>query len=478
MRQTKIVATLGPASRQPDTVQALLEAGTEVVRLNFSHGTRDGHAETVETVRAAAQRAGRVVAVMQDLPGPKIRTGRLADGRSVTLARDQTIRIATGDFVGDVDRLSVVYAGLAASVGAGDRLLLDDGRIELEVRGSDGTEVTAQVVAGGTLGEHKGITAPGVALPDSGLTARDVEDLAFGLELGVDLVAVSFVQSATDLQRAREAARQAGRPALSLIAKIERPQAVDEIDAILDASDGVMVARGDLGLELPLEQVPGLQKALTRAARARGVPVIVATQVLESMRSELRPTRAEVGDVATAVDQSVDAIMLAGETAIGDHPVRCVETLDTILREAESSSPAPAPPRISGRAYDRALCEAAVTLAARSGAEAIVAVTRGGRTARLLSMLRPGSTVYAAAPSEAVANALALNWGVRPIVVTPGENIDADRLAVERRLVASGALAAGAAVVFVRVSTQLSHVDANFLALRRVGDAHGSGSEG
>ena len=269
MRQTKIVATLGPASRQPDTVQALLEAGTEVVRLNFSHGTRDGHAETVETVRAAAQRAGRVVAVMQDLPGPKIRTGRLADGRSVTLARDQTIRIATGDFVGDVDRLSVVYAGLAASVGAGDRLLLDDGRIELEVCGSDGTEVTAQVVAGGTLGEHKGITAPGVALPDSGLTARDVEDLAFGLELGVDLVAVSFVQSATDLQRAREAARQAGRPALSLIAKIERPQAVDEIDAILDASDGVMVARGDLGLELPLEQVPGLQKAITRAARAR-----------------------------------------------------------------------------------------------------------------------------------------------------------------------------------------------------------------
>jgi pyruvate kinase len=477
MRQTKIVATLGPASRRPDTVQALLDAGTEVVRLNFSHGTRDGHAEIVTTVRAAARRAGRVVAVMQDLPGPKIRTGRLADGRSVTLTRDQTIRIGTGDFVGDNDRLSVGYAGLAASVRAGDRLLLDDGRIELEVRRSDGTEVTAHVVAGGTLGEHKGITAPGVALPDSGLTLRDVEDLAFGLELGVDLVAVSFVQSATDLQRAREVARQAGRPDVSLIAKIERPQAVQQMDAILGASDGVMVARGDLGLELPLEQVPGLQKAITRAARARGVPVIVATQVLESMRTELRPTRAEVGDVATAVDQSVDAIMLAGETAIGDHPVRCVETLDTILREAETSSPAPVPPRTampSGHSHDRALCEAAVTLAARSGAEAIVAVTRGGRTARLLSRLRPGSTVYAAAPSEAVANALALSWGVRPIVVAPGENIDADRLAVERRLVVTGAVAAGAAVVFVRVSTQLSHVDANFLALRRVGDAASS----
>ena len=469
MRHTKIIATLGPASRQADVVQGLIDAGTDIIRLNFSHGSQDDHAQMCAVVRAAATRAGRVVAIMQDLSGPKIRTGTLVDGVALTLREGQAIRIATGDFAGTHDRLSVQYGGLAASVRAGDRLLLDDGRIELEVDESDGVELMAHVIAGGTLGEHKGITAPGVTLPDSGLTAKDTADLAFGLDLGVDIVAISFVQSADDLRGARRLAVEAGRPDIPLIAKIERPQAVENLESILEVSDGVMVARGDLGLEMPLERVPGVQKTIARAARSRGVPVIVATQVLESMRHELRPTRAEVGDAATAVDQGVDAIMLAGETAIGRHPATCVKTLDAIIREAERLSPDPPPPVSEGRRHDGALCEAAVTLATRSGAEAIVAITRAGHTAELLSTLRPHSIIYAAANREAVARRLTLRWGVRPIVATLVGDIDDDRGTVERRLVADGHLAAGAVVVFVRVHGELTRDDANFLTLRRVG---------
>ena len=469
MRHTKIVATLGPASREVGVLQSLIDAGTDVVRLNFSHGSRDDHADMCTAVRAVAIRAGRVVAIMQDLSGPKIRTGPLVDGEPLILVAGQTIRIATGGFPGDAGRLSVPYAGLAAAARAGDRLLLDDGRIELEVETSDGAEIAARIVAGGSLGEHKGITAPEVTLPDSGLTAKDVEDLEFGLALGVDVVAVSFVQSAEDVARARAAATAAGRSDVPLVAKIERPQAVEHLESILEVSDAVMVARGDLGLELPLEQVPGVQKMITRAAGARGVPVIVATQVLESMRSELRPTRAEVGDAATAVDDGVDAIMLAGETAIGRHPETCVRTLDTIIREAERQAPRPRSARADGNDHGRALCEAAVTLATRSGAEAIVAVTRGGHTARLLSMLRPRSAIYAATDTEPVARRLTLNRGVRPIVVTLVGDIEADRRAVEQRLVADGQLTPGAVAVFVRVHRELSRDDANFLTLRRLG---------
>ncbi len=335
MRHTKIIATLGPASTSPHVLDAMVDAGVDIFRLNFSHGTREGHRAAVTLVREAAARSGRVVSLMQDLSGPKIRTGPLAGGGPVKLVAGEVLTIGAGDFVGDATRVSTSFTSLSQAVQPGHRLLLDDGRLQLEVTGTNGDEIVTRIVDGGLLGEHKGITVPNVTWPTSAVTDKDLDDLAFGMELGVDLVAVSFVQSAADLQRARDAMQSLGR-VVPLIAKIERPQAVDRIDEILDVSDGVMVARGDLGLELPLERVPSVQKRITRRARRVGVPVIVATQVLESMIHLPRPTRAEVSDAANAVVDGVDAIMLAGETAVGAFPIQAIETLDRVARDAES----------------------------------------------------------------------------------------------------------------------------------------------
>src|SRR4051812_152510 len=366
MRHTKIVATLGPASDRTATLDELMLAGVDVFRLNFSHGTHDTHAATYARVRDAADRAGRTVAVLQDLSGPKIRTGRIAGREPIPLHAGDELRIATGDFEGGPGRVSTTYAPLARAVRPGEDLLLDDGRIVLRVIASDGMEIRTTVVHGTALGEHKGINAPGVALPSKGLTPKDADDVQFGLTLGVDMVALSFVQTAADLQAARDVIAASGRIGVPLIAKIERPEALDHFDEVLNACDGVMVARGDLGLELPLARVPRGQKDVTRRARARGVPVIVATQVLESMRSEPRPTRAEVSDAANAVDDGVDAIMLAGETAAGSFPALTVQTLDAIIRDAEGLAPLAvevtgASPMLAG--HGRAICDAAVTLA-------------------------------------------------------------------------------------------------------------------
>jgi pyruvate kinase len=466
MRYTKIIATIGPSSDSDDVLARLVAAGVDVFRLNFSHGTPASHADVFRRLRAAARNANRHVAIMQDLAGPKIRTGRLAGGRDVQLREGQRLRLETGEGEGDAHRIFTAYAPLARNVRPGDRLLLDDGKIELEVERSDGRAVEAIVSNGGLLGERKGIAAPGVPLPEGALTDRDVADLKFGLDLGVDLVALSFVQSAADVLQARRVMQEAGQNA-SIIAKIERPVAVDRIEEILEASDAVMVARGDLGLELPLERVPTVQKAITRLGRARGQPVIVATQVLESMRGEPRPTRAEASDAANAVDDGADAIMLSGETAAGLYPVRAVETLDAILREAEKMLPdvsAIAPsidPTRTG--HGRAMCEAAVTLARTGEADAIVAVTRGGTTARMLSALRPRAPIFAATDSVAVAERLALQWGVVPIVcsVQGEENI-------EKAIAACGILRSPARVVFVSVSSDLSEPRSNFLTLRRI----------
>jgi pyruvate kinase len=469
MRRTKIIATVGPASDSDRVLDALLASGTDVVRLNFSHGTHATHAATFDKVRAAARRTGRDVAILQDLSGPKIRTGRLEGGQAIDLKIGDTLSIGTGSFVGGPGRVSTTYGPLAASVHRGDRLLLADGTIALRVESSDGAEIRTSVVDGGRLGEHKGISAPGVALPAEAITPKDIEDLKFGIALGVDMVAVSFVQRANDVLHARALASEAGSPELPIVAKIERPQALDDLDAILAASDAVMVARGDLGLEMPLEQVPRAQKQVTFAARAMGVPVIVATQVLESMTTEPRPTRAEVSDAANAVADGVDGIMLAGETAIGTFPARTVQTLDAILREAESSPlsvPRVVPPRIDHE-HAQALCEAAVTLAERSGAEAIVAVTYGGRTARRLSALRPGPTVVAATPAAEAARRLALLWGLAPIAVTLAEDGEDPGALIGHALVAGGFIAPGASFVYVSINPDLDQPASNYVRIRR-----------
>jgi pyruvate kinase len=356
-------------------------------------------------------------------------------------------------------------------VAPGNTLLLDDGHIQLRVDAVIGNEVLTTVVDGGLLGEHKGINIPGVVLPSAGLTPKDAEDLKFGVRMKVDYVALSFVQSAADLRDAREALTRAGSPETMLIAKLERPESVVRIDEILAACDAVMVARGDLGLELPLERVPRVQKEITRTARARGIPVIVATQVLESMRTEPRPTRAEVSDAANAVDDGVDAIMLAGETAAGKFPVKAVQTLDLVIRDAELMPPVGNVPLeqthlLSGPG--RALCEAAVTLAERSDAAAIVAVTRGGKTARVLSALRPRAAIYAATNSAEIGRRLALVWGVVPLVGDLGVDVDAAVAATGKTLVASSAIAASSVIVVVSISPDLAHGPSNFLKLQRV----------
>jgi len=464
MRHTKIIATVGPASSSRQVLDALIAAGVDVFRLNFSHGTHASHAAVYELIRSAADRAGRVIAIMQDLSGPKIRTGGIEGGGPLQLNEGDELKIAPGDDQGRPGLVYTPYGELIRSAKPGDRLLLDDGRIELRVTRS-GDELTTVVVNGGVLGEHKGINAPGVALPACAITAKDADDLRFGLELGIDYVALSFVQTGDDILRAREVMVDAGR-SVPVIAKIERPAAVDNLAAILDLAQGVMVARGDLGLEMPLEQVPRVQKEITRRARAAGRPVIVATQVLESMRVDPRPTRAEVSDAANAVAEGADAIMLAGETAVGAWPARTVQTLSSIITEAEMVPSAEViPPLVDATrtVHGRALCEAAVTLGSTAQASAIIAVTREGKTARMLAALRPMTRILAATDDPAVAGMLAMLRGVTPMI-TPFRDIEQlERLVTERHFVGAGDL-----VVFINVSPDLTRTDANYLNVQRV----------
>jgi pyruvate kinase len=471
VRRTKIIATLGPASDSDAAIGELIAAGVDLFRLNFSHGTHDRHADAVTRIRAAAQQQGRCVAVLQDLAGPKIRTGALAGGAPIELHDGARFQISVGNDVGGPGRISTTYSGLATAVRPGDTLLLDDGKIELRVEHADAAAVDTIVVDGGTLGEHKGINAPGVPLPADSLTARDIEDLRFGVHIGVDFIGLSFVRSAADLRAARGELRSAGAPNLPLVAKLERPEAVSQIDDILQEADAVMIARGDLGLELPLEHVPRVQKDVTRRARALGIPVIVATQVLESMRTEMRPTRAEVSDAAHAVDSGADAIMLAGETAVGLHPVKTVQTLDAIIRDAETMPIAVASSidgsRILG-GHGRAICEAAVTLASRGAAAAIVAITHGGKTARLLSAFRPPMPIYAATDQPAISRILTLAWGVVPVLADLSGDVGAAASRIGEMLVSRGAVPAGSVVVLVSITPDLARGPSNFVKVQRV----------
>jgi pyruvate kinase len=395
----------------------------------------------------------------------------LKHGTPIVLKTGDELHIVGGDEPGEPGRISTTYAELPNIVSPGAILLLDDGRIQLRVEEVRGSDIRARVVDGGELGEHKGINVPSAHLPSTGLTPKDIEDLKFGIDAGVDFVGLSFVQSAADVRQAREALRAANAEHISLIAKLERPDAVAHVDEILAESNAVMIARGDLGLELPLERVPRVQKVVIRAARALGVPAIVATQVLESMRTEPRPTRAEVTDAATAVSEGADAIMLAGETAVGLYPIRAVQTLDAVIGDAETTPVSEVAPLRSDRllsGHGRALCEAAVTLAARSDAMAIVAITRHGKTARLLSALRPRAPIFAATDAPQVARSLTLLWGVVPeVAALTGDVTDAANRLGEM-LVDRGAIPHGSVIVLVSITPDLTRGPSNFLKIQRV----------
>jgi pyruvate kinase len=464
VRRTRILATLGPATSDRSTIDAMIVAGVDAFRLNFSHGTHEDHAARCRVLRAAAAAAGREIAILQDLSGPKLRIGRLSE--PLVLVDGDTLVIERGRAVGEAGRVSCDCDPLFTSVAVGDRLLVDDGRIELEVAEAGPDEIAVRVVSGGSLESNKGINVPGVTMRTLAFTPKDREDLAAGIAMGVDVVAVSFVQSPEDVAAVRKAAATFGRPHLPIVAKIERPQAVERIEEILDVCDGLMVARGDLGVELPLETIPAVQRRIILAARRRGTPVILATQVLESMRTEPRPTRAEVTDAAHAVEERVDTIMLAGETAAGLYPLKAVEVLDDIIRAAERATALVEGAVPEGAAFSlhaRALSDAAVALADRAGADAIVAISREGATARLLAAMRPVHPIYVVTPSLEVVRQMSLVWGVTPVL------LDKRRpSAIRTALVARGLAKAGTLIVMVSAHSAVEHEGINFVHIERI----------
>jgi pyruvate kinase len=468
-RRTKIVATLGPATSAPERIEALIHAGVDVARLNFSHGTRAEHAAMFHAVRERATRLGRAVAIMQDLQGPKIRVGALAGGGPLWLADGQEVVItAQLGVVGHDSVIPTTYTHLPYDVRAGDRILLDDGLLELRVLASDLPVVRAVVTHGGPLGEHKGINLPGVAVSVPALTEKDAEDLAFGLELGVDYVALSFVRRPEDVMRARELIHAQHHAPVPIIVKLEKPEAIQQLDAIVRVADGLMVARGDLAVEMSPEEVPPLQKRIIHKANAAGKPVITATQMLQSMTTNPRPTRAEASDVANAVLDGSDAVMLSGETAVGQYPVETVQAMARICTAAEALEPNPKafPPTHRSRAY--ALVRAASALADDVEARAVVVFTRSGQTAHLVAQARPAAPIYAFTADEAVRRRLALCWGVQPFHTSLDGDTDTVIARVSEELAVRGLLARGDLTVIVGAARRLVSGRADLIKLHVV----------
>ena len=433
-RHSKIVCTIGPASRSPWIIERLLRAGMDVARLNFSHGSRANHAESIALLRAAAMQIRKPIAILADLQGPKIRTGALAGSAPVVLRAGQKFVITTARILGDSTRVSTVFTPLPREVHRGDRILLSDGLIELRVQQVRGREVICEVVNGGALGEHKGINLPGVKLRVPALTPKDRADLLFALKHGANYIAVSFVRRPEDVLLAKTLVRRAGKDT-PVIAKLEKPEAIENLDAILRVADGVMVARGDLGVEMNPERVPVVQKAIIKRAREFRRPVITATQMLESMTENPRPTRAEASDVANAIFDGSDAVMLSAETATGKYPVEAVSMMARIIEEAEGSItefPRPAPQERLKVAETVAelVCHASRELHMKL----IAVFTHSGFTARLISRYRPLVPIIAFSPEVETRRRMALIWGVRPRSIPDVRKVDGLAAVAEKRL--------------------------------------------
>lgn len=469
MRRAKIVCTIGPATESLENVQALVDAGMDVARLNRSHGDHKVHEEVYRNVRTAAEASGRAVAVLVDLQGPKIRLGRFKNGEEV-LAEGDVFTITTDDVEGTKEICSTTYEGLPGDARVGDRLLIDDGRVAVRVTAVDGPNVVTRVEVGGTVSNNKGINLPGVAVSVPALSEKDEEDLRWALKIGADMIALSFVRNASDMEDVKKIMREEGRT-VPVIAKVEKPQAVDNLAEIVDAFDGVMVARGDLGVELPLEQVPLVQKRAIELCRRNAKPVIVATQMLESMISAPTPTRAETSDVANAVLDGADAVMLSGETSVGDYPIETVRTMARIVENTEEHggeriAPLGSTPHTRGGAITRAAAEVGDVL----GVKYLVTFTQTGDSAKRMSRLRSHIPLLAFTPEAKVRRELALSWGIQTYEVPMVEHSDEMARQVDQTLQANKLADAGDVVVIVSGAPPGTPGSTNSLRVHRIGE--------
>jgi pyruvate kinase len=473
MLRTKIVCTIGPASSSVDQLDRLVAAGMHVARLNFSHGTHAEHADVIRRIRDGEARWGRPVAILQDLQGPKLRLGTFGPGggRRVDLEPGKKFTLSLKPVVGTSERASVTHPEYLTQVKPGDQIWMDDGMIQLRVENVTPEAIDSIVVAGGRISDHKGIQLPQVPLPTSCLTPKDREDLRFGIQQGIDFVAISFVRSASDIVEVRKCLREQGAD-LPIVAKLERHEVIANLPGILTMVDAVMVARGDLGMDVPLEEVPHIQKEIIRHARAAKVPVIVATQMLESMVTHLRPTRAEVSDVTTAIFDGADAIMLSAETATGNYPAEAVEMMARVAERAERAvvgTPVPRP-RLDGVGFPEAISDAAATAARVLKARAIVAFTQSGFSARLISQERPDVPIIALTPVVGVQRRLGLSWGVSSRLIRKVETTDEMLEEVEATLLGDGSVRVNDILVIISGAPMWVTGTTNLLKLHRVGE--------
>ena len=467
-RRGKIVCTLGPATASEETVKALVDAGMDVARLNFSHGDYADHEAAYERVRKASDSTGRAVGILADLQGPKIRLGRFAEG-STEWVNGETVRITVEDCVGTHGRVSTTYKQLARDAQPGDRLLVDDGNLALVVEHIDGDDVVCMVTEGGPVSNNKGLSLPGMNVSVPALSDKDIADLEFALRLGVDLVALSFVRSPADIELVHAVMDRVARR-VPVIAKLEKPEAIDNLEAIVLAFDGVMVARGDLGVELPLEEVPLVQKRAIQIARENAKPVIVATQMLESMIENSRPTRAEASDVANAVMDGADAVMLSGETSVGQFPLEAVRTMSRIVCAVEENSTAAPPLTHVPRTKRGVLSYAARDIGERLDAKALVAFTSSGDTVRRLARLHTPLPLLAFTALPEVRSQLALTWGTETFIVPDMRTTDDMIRQVDHSLLTLGRYKRGDLVVIVAGAPPGTVGSTNLIHVHRIGE--------
>ncbi|GAA5059340.1 pyruvate kinase [Nocardia callitridis] len=462
------MCTLGPATATEDRIRELVESGMDVARLNFSHGEHADHADNYKKVRQAGDHLGRAVGVLADLQGPKIRLGRFVDGRTVW-ATGEEVRITVDEIDGTHDRVSTTYDQLARDAKPGDRLLVDDGKVGLTVTGVEGNDVVCRVTEGGPVSNNKGVSLPGMDVSVPALSEKDIEDLEFALKLGVDFIALSFVRSPSDIELVHDVMDRVGRR-VPVIAKLEKPEAIDNLEAIVLAFDAVMVARGDLGVELPLEQVPIVQKRAIQMARENAKPVIVATQMLESMIENSRPTRAEASDVANAVLDGADAVMLSGETSVGAYPIETVRTMARIVHAVETESTQVPPLTHVPRTKRGVISYAARDIGERLNAKALVAFTQSGDTVRRLARLHTPLPLLAFTPLPEVRSQLTLTWGTETFIVPTVETTDAMIHQVDVSLLSMDRYQKGDLVVIVAGSPPGTVGSTNLVHVHRIGE--------